>query len=94
MVIRLLQEITDIKLVQAEANPEAVPPPGWADSKLSSGKDCVLIRNHLTMYIEVSVSAIVFAVQRCSRCCCATIGRLMGRDETHTGRLGKCLNSA
>ena len=54
MLIRLLQQVTDIKLVQGEANPDAVPPPGWGEARFTNGKDCVFIRSHLTMYIEVS----------------------------------------
>lgn len=54
MIIRLLQQVTDIELVQGKANPDAVPPPGWADAKFTNGKDCVLVKSHLTMYIEVS----------------------------------------
>ncbi|KAI0089810.1 cytochrome P450 monooxygenase pc-3 [Irpex rosettiformis] len=50
MLIRLLQQITSIKLVQ-EANPEAVPPPGWAESRFSNGLDKARIKGHLTMYV-------------------------------------------
>ncbi|KAI0809012.1 cytochrome P450 [Irpex lacteus] len=50
MLIRLLQQVTDIKLVQ-EAHPEAVPPPGWADSQFSNGQDKARIKSHLTMYV-------------------------------------------
>lgn len=53
MLIRLLQQVTDIKLVQ-EVNPEAVPAPGWSESGISDGSDNVKIKAHLTMYVEVS----------------------------------------
>ncbi|KAI0344275.1 cytochrom P450 [Trametopsis cervina] len=51
MLIRLLQQVTDIDLVQ-EVHPEAVPAPGRSESKFSNGKERVIIRSHLTMYVE------------------------------------------
>lgn len=54
MLIRLLQQTTEMKLVQAQANPAAVPPPGWAESRFTNGKDCVFVRSHLTAHVEVS----------------------------------------
>ena len=53
MLIRLLQRVSRIELKQ-EANPAAVPPPGWADSKGSDGQDKVMFKGHLTMYVQVS----------------------------------------
>lgn len=53
MLIRLLQQFSTFELAQ-EANPESIPPPGWAKSKGSDGKDQVLIKAHLTMYVKVS----------------------------------------
>ncbi|KAI0693638.1 cytochrom P450 [Cytidiella melzeri] len=50
MLIRLLQQVVEIRLVQ-EVHPEAVPQPGWAQSKFSNGKDKAVIRGHLTMYV-------------------------------------------
>ena len=53
MLIRLLQQVTEIKLVQ-QVNPNAVPAPGYADSRISDGSDTVIIESHLTMFVEVS----------------------------------------
>ncbi|PSR74782.1 hypothetical protein PHLCEN_2v9579, partial [Hermanssonia centrifuga] len=52
MLIRLVQQFSSILLVQKEANPEKMPPPGWAESKGSNGKDQVRIRAHLTMFVD------------------------------------------
>jgi hypothetical protein len=54
MLIRLLQQVTEIKLVQ-EVHPEALPPPGWAESRFSDGKDKARIIGNLTMTVTVSV---------------------------------------
>ncbi|PSS06615.1 hypothetical protein PHLCEN_2v3571 [Hermanssonia centrifuga] len=54
MLIRLLQRVSDIRLVQ-EVNPEAVPPLGFAESKGSDGTDKVFFKNHLTMYVKGGV---------------------------------------
>jgi hypothetical protein len=54
MLIRLLQQVTHVKLVQ-EVHPEAVPPPGWAESKFSNGKDKAQILSNLLMTVKVSV---------------------------------------
>ncbi len=53
MLIRLLQQFSSFELVQ-DANPESVPPPGWAKCKGSNGQDKVWIKAHLTMYIKVN----------------------------------------
>ena len=52
MLIRLLQRVSRIELRQ-EANPAAVPPPGWAESKGSDGQDKAMFKGHLTMYVQV-----------------------------------------
>lgn len=54
MLIRLLQQFSTFELVQREANPAKVPPPGWAESRGSNGKDRVRVKSHLTMFIDVS----------------------------------------
>lgn len=54
-LIRLLQHFISFELAQVEANPAAIPPPGWAISPGSNGKDDVRIHSHLTMYIKVRV---------------------------------------
>lgn len=51
MLVRLLQHVSDIQLRQ-DAVPEAVPPPGWADSACSNGRDRVRIKSHLTMFVD------------------------------------------
>lgn len=53
MLIRLLQQFSSFELVQ-DANPECIPPPGWAKSKGSDGKDKAWIKAHLTIYAKVS----------------------------------------
>ena len=53
MLIRLLQRVSAITLVQ-EAHPASLPPPGWANSKGCNGKDKAWMRSHLTMFIQVS----------------------------------------
>lgn len=61
MLIRLLQHVSDIRLVQ-EVNPEAVPPLGFAESKGSDGTDKVFFKNHLTMYVKVRAHAFISLV--------------------------------
>ena len=61
MLIRLLQQFSKFTLVQHKANPEKLPPPGWAESPLSNGKDKVRIRSHFTMFVDVSQSLHIFA---------------------------------
>ncbi|KAJ3476584.1 hypothetical protein NLI96_g11058 [Meripilus lineatus] len=51
MLIRLLQQFSSFELVQ-DANPECIPPPGWAKSKGSDGKDKAWIKAHLTIYAK------------------------------------------
>nr|BAL14712.1 cytochrom P450 [Phlebia brevispora] len=51
MLIRLLQRVSHIELVQ-EVNPAAVPPPEWGVSGGSDGSDKVVFRGHLTMYVQ------------------------------------------
>ncbi len=51
MLIRLLQRVAHIELCQ-EAEPLAVPPPGWGVSKGSDGSDRVIFKGHLTMYVQ------------------------------------------
>lgn len=79
MLIRLLQQVTDIKLVQ-EAHPEAIPPPGWADSQFSNGQDKARIKSHLTMYVVVRnfVSSVVREKRGANA---LIIGRTLGPDE-------------
>ena len=56
MLIRLLQRITSIKLVQeGNVKPEGVLPQGWAESAFSDGRDKVRFKGHLTMYVVVRV---------------------------------------
>ena len=59
MLIRILQQFGSVQLVQHEANPDAVPPPGWAESKGSNGKDKVKLRSYLTLFVDVSTSMIM-----------------------------------
>ena len=54
MLIRLLQQFGAFALAQEEACPAAVPPPGWAQTRGSNGKDRVKFSAHLTMYVQVS----------------------------------------
>lgn len=53
MLIRLLQNVSRIHL-RPDANPKAIPPPGWAESLVSDGTDKVLMKSHLTLYVDVS----------------------------------------
>ncbi|KAF7798790.1 hypothetical protein EIP86_010015 [Pleurotus ostreatoroseus] len=54
MLIRLLQQVHGMRLVQHVA-PDAVPPPGWADSLGSDGSDEVIFKHHLTIYVQGGV---------------------------------------
>ena len=82
MLIRLLQQFSTFELAQHEANPAKVPVPGWAESRLSNGKDRVRIRSHLTMFVDVSglhmaSSSRVLSVMPSS-------GRFVGEDGRST----------
>lgn len=78
MLIRLLQHVSEIQLRQQEANPEAVPPPGWAESLLSDDTDKVLFKGHLTMFVQVSCIVLVlrFFALVLTRCLCRAQGGL------------------
>lgn len=52
MIIRLLQRISTIVLEQG-SHPESMPPPGWADSKGSNGKEKLWLMSHTTLYVQV-----------------------------------------
>ena len=52
MLIRLLQHVSEITL-RPDANPEGVPPQGYAESFISDGSDKIRIKSHLTMYVPV-----------------------------------------
>lgn len=52
MLIRLLQQVTAVRLRQ-EVDPANVPPPGYAVSPVTDGTDKVLIKSHLTMFVQV-----------------------------------------
>jgi hypothetical protein len=79
MLIRLLQNISEIQLRQ-DVNPEAVPPPGWAESSISDGTDKVRFKSHLTMYVVVSCWETMLTVTGCRRADCI-IGRALGDYE-------------
>nr|BAL05190.1 cytochrome P450 [Phanerodontia chrysosporium] len=51
MLIRLLQRVSKIELYP-EVSPQSVAPPGWAASSISDGKDKVVFKSHLTMYVQ------------------------------------------
>ncbi|KIP04058.1 hypothetical protein PHLGIDRAFT_129763 [Phlebiopsis gigantea 11061_1 CR5-6] len=51
MLIRLLQQVTAVRLRQ-EVDPANVPPPGYAVSPVTDGTDKVLIKSHLTMFVQ------------------------------------------
>ena len=67
MLIRLLQQVHGMRLAQHVA-PDAVPPPGWADSLGSDGSDEVIFKHHLTIYVQVCVMQCVVWI-----CPCVTV---------------------
>ena len=83
MLIRLLQQFSTFELAQHEANPAKVPAPGWAESRLSNGKDRVRIRSHLTMFVDVSSLFTTSAPPVLS--VIPSPGRIVGEDGRSTG---------
>lgn len=76
MLIRLLQKFSVIEVVP-EAQPEAIPAEGFADSPGSNGSDRLAMKSHLTLYASVSFQYLLRALVIDS----STPARFVGQDD-------------
>lgn len=52
MLIRLLQQFSSITLTQ-EVHPESIPPPGWANSEGTNGRERIWLDSRIILYVRV-----------------------------------------
>ena len=84
-LIRLLQSFSHMEMDLAAQPPDARPPAEWARAEGQKGREQVVARTHVTMYVHVSIW---FTRSRLRpRNADAAVGRVVGSDDGGGARL-------